>query len=138
MATFTPYLNLEKPTTSERLDVLKINSNWDKIDAGVSALNGQIETYKGRVRITGNNTTYNIDMTNFGSFSTTQYQGFIILSRYGAWWACHTFSEGVHDGSIAPLYVTSTTEATISMSADGKTMILTFGRTMYGGITVLG
>lgn len=42
MATYTSFLNLEKPTTSERLDVLKINSNWDKIDAGVSALNNQI------------------------------------------------------------------------------------------------
>ena len=41
MATYTAFLNLEKPSTSERLDVLKINSNWDKIDAGVSALNSQ-------------------------------------------------------------------------------------------------
>lgn len=45
MASYTPFLNLEKPTTSERLDVLKINSNWDKIDAGVSALNSQISTF---------------------------------------------------------------------------------------------
>jgi len=44
MASYTSFLNLEKPTTSERLDVLKINSNWDKIDAGVSALNSQLET----------------------------------------------------------------------------------------------
>ena len=42
MATYTPFLNLEKPTTSERLDVLKINSNWDKIDEGVSSLNSNI------------------------------------------------------------------------------------------------
>ena len=42
MATYTSFLHLEKPTTSERLDVLKINSNWDLIDAGVSALNSQI------------------------------------------------------------------------------------------------
>ena len=42
MATYTSFLNLEKPTTSERLDVLKINSNWDKIDAGVSSLNSQL------------------------------------------------------------------------------------------------
>lgn len=41
MASYTSFLNLEKPTTSERLDVLKINSNWDKIDAGISALNSQ-------------------------------------------------------------------------------------------------
>lgn len=42
MATYTPFLNLEKPTTSERLDVLKINANWDKIDEGVSSLNSNI------------------------------------------------------------------------------------------------
>ena len=44
MATYTSFLNLEKPTTSERLDVMKINSNWDKIDAGVSELNSNIAT----------------------------------------------------------------------------------------------
>lgn len=42
MATYTPYLQLEKFTTGERLDVLKINANSDKIDNGVSALNSQI------------------------------------------------------------------------------------------------
>ena len=42
MATYTSFLNLEKPSTSERLDVLKINSNWDKIDAGVSTLNSKL------------------------------------------------------------------------------------------------
>lgn len=44
MATYTSFLNLEKPTTSERLDVLKINSNWDKIDEGVSTLNSDLKT----------------------------------------------------------------------------------------------
>ena len=39
MATYTSYLNLEKPTTSETFNLLKMNQNWDKIDAGVSALN---------------------------------------------------------------------------------------------------
>ena len=42
MASYTSFLNLEKPTTSERLDVLKINSNWDKIDEGVSSLNSNL------------------------------------------------------------------------------------------------
>lgn len=44
MATYTSFLNLEKPTTSERLDVLKINSNWDKIDEAVSSLNSKLAT----------------------------------------------------------------------------------------------
>lgn len=48
MATYTTFLHLEKPSTSERLDVLKINSNWDLIDAGVSALNSQITTLSGQ------------------------------------------------------------------------------------------
>ena len=42
MATYTSYLNLEKPTTSETFNLLKMNQNWDKIDAGVSALNSNI------------------------------------------------------------------------------------------------
>lgn len=44
MATYTSYLNLEKPTTSETFNLLKMNQNWDKIDAGVSALNSNIKT----------------------------------------------------------------------------------------------
>ena len=34
MATYTTHLNLEKPATSENFNLAKINSNWDKIDAG--------------------------------------------------------------------------------------------------------
>ena len=34
MATYTTNLNLEKPATSENFNLSKINSNWDKIDAG--------------------------------------------------------------------------------------------------------
>lgn len=41
MATYTSFLNLEKPTTSETFNLLKMNQNWDKIDAGVSALNSK-------------------------------------------------------------------------------------------------
>lgn len=41
MATYTTYLNLEKPTTSETFNLLKMNQNWDKIDAGVSSLNSK-------------------------------------------------------------------------------------------------
>lgn len=44
MATYTSYLNLEKPTTSETFNLLKMNQNWDKIDAGVSALNSKLTT----------------------------------------------------------------------------------------------
>lgn len=42
MATYTSYLNLEKPTTSETFNLLKLNQNWDKIDAAVSALNSKM------------------------------------------------------------------------------------------------
>ena len=42
MATYTTYLNLEKPTTSETFNLLKMNQNWDKIDAGVSSLNSNL------------------------------------------------------------------------------------------------
>ena len=42
MATYTSYLNLEKPATSENFNLSKINSNWDKIDAGCSAINDNV------------------------------------------------------------------------------------------------
>lgn len=53
MATYTSYLNLEKPTTSETFNLLKMNQNWDKIDQGVSALNSKIKT----VQIDGTTTS---------------------------------------------------------------------------------
>lgn len=45
MATYTSYLNLEKPATSENFNLSKINSNWDKIDSGCSAINSKIASY---------------------------------------------------------------------------------------------
>lgn len=42
MATYTSFLNLEKPTTSETFNLLKLNQNWDKIDQGVSSLNSKM------------------------------------------------------------------------------------------------
>lgn len=42
MATYTSYLNLEKPAVGETFNLLKINQNWDKIDQGVSALNSKV------------------------------------------------------------------------------------------------
>ena len=42
MATYTSYLNLEKPAVGETFNLLKINQNWDKIDQGVSSLNSNL------------------------------------------------------------------------------------------------
>lgn len=47
MATYTSYLNLKKPTTSENYSVLDWNNNMDKIDAGVSALNSNLGDLRG-------------------------------------------------------------------------------------------
>ena len=41
MATYTTYLNLEKPTTSETFNLLKMNQNWDRIDAAFGALDSK-------------------------------------------------------------------------------------------------
>ena len=57
MATYTSYLNLEKPAVGETFNLLKINQNWDKIDQGVSSLNStmnskfvnQFQTYHANV-----------------------------------------------------------------------------------------
>lgn len=53
MATYTTYLNLEKPATSENFDLLKINANWDKVDAGY----GQIANPQYYDITAGNNVT---------------------------------------------------------------------------------
>jgi hypothetical protein len=48
MATYTTNLNLEKPATSENFNLSKINSNWDKIDAGYGenkSLIGSLKTF---------------------------------------------------------------------------------------------
>ena len=106
---------------------------WEQI-----IVTSQMDKYKGRVRLTANNTTYNVDLTNFGDYNTSQFQGFLIVSRYGVWYAIHTVSGSTHEGTIQTLFNYYDTTATIAYSTDGKTMTLTFSRTMYGGITVLG
>ena len=42
MASYTTNLNLELPTVNERYDILKVNSNMEKIDDGYGVLNDQI------------------------------------------------------------------------------------------------
>lgn len=67
MATYTSYLNLEKPAVGETFNLLKINQNWDKIDQGVSALNSNMpNVYK--VEKTINTGAY-------GRFQTGVYVG---------------------------------------------------------------
>ena len=51
MATYTSYLNLEKPAVGETFNLLKINQNWDKIDQGVSALNSNLTSYVDYVQV---------------------------------------------------------------------------------------
>lgn len=67
MATYTSYLNLEKPTTSETFNLLKMNQNWDKIDAGVSSLNSNMPN------------VYSVEKTintgTYGRFQTGIYLG---------------------------------------------------------------
>ena len=87
MATYTTFLNLEKPSTSERLDVLKINSNWDKIDAGVSALNSQKVNITlvtiDDVSITAN--THTNKTLSFGQTFTGIKGAFLVKSPNVAW-----------------------------------------------------
>lgn len=58
MATYTSYLNLEKPAVGETFNLLKINQNWDKIDAGVSALNSKLSTIEDKTITRVSGTTY--------------------------------------------------------------------------------
>ena len=79
MATYTSFLNLEKPTTSERLDVLKINSNWDKIDEGVSSLNSKMTNYLK----SGTNNIGNIIVPGYNTGSGNYIDCFVPCSTGG-------------------------------------------------------
>lgn len=72
MATYTSFLNLEKPTTSETFNLLKLNQNWDKIDQGVSSLNSKLENYRRKpylsyIEPTFTNGEVDFDMSNIMS-----------------------------------------------------------------------
>ena len=90
MATYTSFLNLEKPTTSERLDVLKINSNWDKIDEGVSSLNSKL-TQISKITISGT-------LSSGGSISTGLQNkailGVVIPHGSALYTGCVSYSSG--------------------------------------------
>lgn len=51
MATWTSFLNLKKPATSENFNILDMNNNMDKIDEGVSTLNSKF-TWKEFLNVT--------------------------------------------------------------------------------------
>lgn len=121
MATYTSFLNLEKPTTSERLDVLKINSNWDKIDEGVSSLNSKIANPKnvaytsvtgtsqaqfetalvtaldgmgtGEIRVCPAYANYSQSLTNGG-----QGVAFLVKQQIPVWWCFLVYAGGVRAG----------------------------------------
>lgn len=76
MATYTSYLNLEKPTTSETFNLLKMNQNWDKIDAGVSALNSKIDTVKQAHNF--GSSTLTVFETTLADFVTTLAAGTVL------------------------------------------------------------
>ena len=82
MATYTSFLHLEKPTTSERLDVLKINANWDAIDSGVSALNSQkVNKYRHNISGASVITTTHISEA-ITACSTAGYKGTVAIEFY--------------------------------------------------------
>lgn len=74
MATYTSFLNLEKPTTSETFNLLKMNQNWDKIDQGVSSLNSNF-SWNALSPVTGT--------TQMTLPDQTRAKEFIFIARYG-------------------------------------------------------
>lgn len=90
MATYTSYLNLEKPTTSETFNLLKMNQNWDKIDAGVSALNSKIANFTvydmERIDTSENDAPWLIIKRLFTSMPTGILVGTISCSGYRGYW----------------------------------------------------
>jgi len=77
MASYTPNINLKKPTTSEMYNVLDWNDNSDKIDTAIGNLNSQ--TWKKE------NATYtsNVDANNYTTPGFYQV-GITTNSPYGS------------------------------------------------------
>ena len=93
---------------------------------------------KNRIRDNRNTDTFAVDLQAFEGYVTSEFQGFLVLTRYGVFYLYHYVNDGTQMAVIYPLYQTSTYSCSAEMSSDGKTVTLTFGRAMYGGITVFG
>lgn len=113
MSTYTPYLDLEKFTTSERLDVLKINANTDKIDSGVSALNIQLPN---KTNISATSTNYT-DVWEIGNMA-------ILVSRRTYTVAITNQSGGNYWGEVSPEswgYTFGNTPTVVTDTRSGQT-----------------
>ena len=93
---------------------------------------------KNRVRDKSNTDTFTINLQAFDGYDATEYQGFLVLTRYGVFYLNHYRDGTVQETQMMALYQTTSYSYSASMSSDGVSVTLTFGRTMYGGITVIG
>lgn len=94
---------------------------------------------KNKVRDKSNTDTFTINLQAFDGYDATEYQGFLVLTRYGVFYLNHYHDGGtVQETQMMALYQTTSYSYSASMSNDGLSVTLTFGRTMYGGITVIG
>lgn len=113
MATYTSYLNLEKPTTSETFNLLKMNQNWDKIDAGVSSLNSKIGNHYDGIKYGGE--TY-INLLRSGNV--------VYMSCTAGLWNSNGSNQivlnGYSSGAVVPTGFRPTFNAEIREALNGK------------------
>lgn len=140
MATYTSFLNLEKPTTSERLDVLKINSNWDKIDEGVSSLNSNLTTKipsTAKIGINyanGTQYTFPVTKTNAGAYS---YFLLVGGSSSSSGFVYHGFIHVSGNYATSLTLIGGTAVPGIEASYDGTNLVITVTNTQYGGLRLI-
>ena len=108
MASYTTNLNLELPTVNERYDILKVNSNMEKIDDGYGVLNDQMATKLDKP------TTYHLNANSSVS---------ITLKARGSYLVCVNSNNGTglyvvvnynYGGTVTT--IVNTSSVTLSMS----------------------
>lgn len=130
MASYTSYLNLEKPTTSETFNLLKINQNWDKIDAGFGTLNSNLSTmvrskvqYDDRAAFTLNLASNERHMLVITATNSTTRTLILVVS---------TSSGGVinaaeiYKGSTVTYDVSATNKISVTQNTETRSMIVDF------------
>ena len=121
MATYTSYLNLEKPATSETFNLSKINSNWDKIDTGCSNLNSALGGLTFKKFFMNANATKTVTVGSSSSrlylFFSSSYISHVGVGNLG-YYGTTTRCDGI-------TWIKEATGITVDTSTDGQFTIST-------------
>ena len=111
MASYTPNINLKKPTTSEMYNVLDWNDNSDKIDTAIGNLNSQTAKKAEKRIAAGESAAF--------TFSNYQTTALIFCASGNTNATLYIYSNGY----MAP--VATDTDVTVTLSQDYKTVTVT-------------